>query len=169
MNARGDAAARGENAPSLFRNPPESRVRALLADCGLPLSDLAPERLEHFFGCGDARTPEGVVGLEIYGAFALLRSLAVAASRRGNGCGKALVAEAERHARSRGVKAIYLLTTTAERFFERLGYRRAERANAPEAIRRTREFSELCPASSAFMVKELAGSSGERPTPAGPG
>ena len=49
----------------------------------------------------------------------------------------------------------YLLTNTAERFFERLGYRRTDRENAPEAIRRTQEFSGLCPSSSALMVKAL--------------
>jgi len=151
---------------NLFRNPPEARVKALLAESQLPASDLSSGHLEHFFGCGDARLPEGVVGLEIYGAVALLRSLAVAASRRGQGCGRALVAEAERHARSRGVRAIYLLTTTAERFFARLGYRPIDRTDAPEAIRRTQEFSSLCPSSSAFMVKELVASPGERPRPA---
>jgi len=148
---------------NLFRNPPEAQVRALLADSQLPASDLSPGHLEHFFGCGDARSPEGVVGLEIYGAVALLRSLAVAASHRGRGCGQALVAEAERHARSQGVSEIYLLTTTAERFFARLGYRPIDRADAPEAIRRTQEFSNLCPSSSAFMVKELVASPDERP------
>jgi len=149
---------------NIFRNPPESRVKALLADSGLPVSDLSPGHLEHFFGCGDARAPAGVVGLEIYGTVALLRSLAVAADRRGTGCGKALVAEAERHARSRGVRELYLLTTTAERFFERLGYRRTGRENAPEAIRGTQEFSGLCPSSSAFLVKELPGDPGAPPT-----
>ena len=74
------------------------------------------------------------------------------------------MAEAERHARSRGVRELYLLTTTAERFFERLGYRRTGRENAPEAIRGTQEFSGLCPSSSAFLVKELPGDPGAPPT-----
>jgi hypothetical protein len=37
----------------------------------------------------------------------------------------------------------------------RLGYVRAARENAPEAIRRKHEFAELCPSSSASMVKDL--------------
>jgi len=40
--------------------------------------------------------------------------------------------------------------------FDRLGYRRRARENAPDAIRRTKEFSDLCPSSSAFMVKVLS-------------
>jgi len=65
------------------------------------------------------------------------------------------VAQAERFAQSRGVREIYLLTTTAQRFFERLGYARVPREAAPVAIQRTQEFSTLCPSGSAFMVKRL--------------
>jgi hypothetical protein len=34
-------------------------------------------------------------------------------------------------------------------------YASAERANAPAEIRGTREFADICPTSSAFMVKRL--------------
>lgn len=151
---------------NIFRNPAEPQVKTLLTECQLPTADLSPKSFEHFFGCGTADAPKGVVGLEIYGTTALLRSLAVATQCRGAGCGKALVAEAERYAQSKGVKELYLLTTTAERFFERLGYRRSIRETAPEAIRQTKEFSGLCPSSSAFMVKLLPANRGVQPTPA---
>jgi N-acetylglutamate synthase-like GNAT family acetyltransferase len=141
---------------NIYRHPPEMKVKELLAKCSLPTSDITSSYLEDFFGCGPERAPEGVVGLELYGAVGLLRSLAVSERCRGLGYGKALVAQAERHAQAKGAKELYLLTTTAERFFERLGYTRAPREAAPEAIRQTREFSGLCPASSAFMKKELA-------------
>jgi amino-acid N-acetyltransferase len=140
---------------NIYRNPPELQVEQLLGACELPASDLSPEHLEHFFACGAAGAPKGVVGVEIYAQVALLRSLAVAPECRGAGCGKALVAEAESYARSRGVAQLYLLTTTAERFFERLGYAHAARESAPEEIRRTQEFSGLCPSSAAFMLKRL--------------
>lgn len=140
---------------NIFRNPPLQQVKSLLAETGLPASDLLPENLEHFFGCGAEQALKGVIGLEIFGRVALLRSLAVAPDCRGTGCGKALVAEAERYARSKGVTELYLLTTTAERFFERLGYRSAVREDAPEAIRQTKEFSGLCPSNSTFMAKML--------------
>ncbi len=145
---------------NIYRNPSAPQVGQLLAACDLPASDLSPEYLEHFFACGDAAgVPQGVVGVEIYGEVALLRSLAVAADCRGMGCGKALVAQAESHARLHGVTRVYLLTTTAERFFERLGYAPAARESAPEEIRRTREFSALCPSSAAFMLKALRAAS----------
>ena len=82
-------------------------------------------------------------------------AVAAAAECRGAGCGKALVAPAESPARAAGVVELSLLPTTAERFFERLGYVRAAREDAPEAIRRTREFASLCPSTAAFMVKRL--------------
>src|SRR6266481_4035664 len=95
--------------------------------------------------------------MEIYGDVALLRSLAVAAPRRQIGLGTALVEHAEQEALRQGVSTVYLLTTTAESLFLRLDYARVPREQAPSAIRATREFSDMCPASAAFMMKQLAG------------
>jgi amino-acid N-acetyltransferase len=95
------------------------------------------------------------VGLELFGTVALLRSLAVVSSRRRAGLGSKLVAHAEEYARNKGIKTLYLLTNTAESFFKHRGYQSTARDDAPVAIRQTREFSELCPVSSAFMVKHL--------------
>jgi len=134
--------------------PSAEPVRQLLLEADLTTADL-PETLEDFFGCGDRNRPGGVVGLELHRPYALLRSLAVSSQARGRGCGKALVAAAEEHARGKAVESIYLLTETAETFFRRLGYRTVERSTAPASIRQTREFSELCPDSAAFMVKNL--------------
>jgi amino-acid N-acetyltransferase len=159
---------------NVFPRPPASAVTRLLAEGGLPFSDLTTAHLEHFFGCGSASALDGIVGLELYDSVALLRSLAVRSECRGRGCGAALVAQAEIHAHSLGARDIYLLTTTAERFFERLGYARVPREAAPPAIQQTQEFSTSCPASSALMVKRLpahltaerdARKSGARPSP----
>jgi len=145
-----------ESAMHIFANPPEGQTKALLTACNLPIEDLDAGRIEHFLGCGDAQRPLGVVGVEIYAPVALLRSLAVAESARGSGCGKRLIAEAEAYAARRGVEEIYLLTNTAARLFESLGYAVASRESAPAAIRATREFSSLCPDSATFMVKRIA-------------
>lgn len=130
-------------------------MRRLLAAAQLPDSDLQLHHLDHFFGCGTPDAPQGVGGIEIHGHDALLRSLTVDDSARGRGCGKALVAALERHAREQGVRHIYLLTTTAARFFEGLGYRVIARDDAPARIRATREFSDLCPSSAVFMARDL--------------
>lgn len=141
-------------APRIFPRPAREAVRGLLAQADLPVADLAGKDMESFFGCGPDDAPRGVVGIECHGEDALLRSLAVDPQTRGRGCATALVARAERHARERGVRRIYLLTTAAADFFARLGYKRIERGDAPESIRATSEFSSLCPVSSVLMMKE---------------
>jgi amino-acid N-acetyltransferase len=140
---------------TVFQSPDLAQVRQLVREAGLPTEDLADTDLSHFLGFGSREKPSGVVGLELFGEDALLRSLVVDPSERGTGGGRLLVAAAEEHARSLGVRSVYLLTTTAERFFERLGFRRVDRDSAPAAIRATREFANLCPASAAFMIKRL--------------
>lgn len=135
--------------------PPRATAVALLEIEGLPVSDLTDAHLEHFFFVGSDGAPAGLVGLEFYGNDALLRSLAVTRSERNCGLARALVEHAEGYAASRAIRAIYLLTTTADRYFERLGYRRLDRTGAPVAIRSSPEFASLCPASSVFMGKVL--------------
>jgi amino-acid N-acetyltransferase len=135
--------------------PSKSAVIGLLQAAALPASDLTEAHMANFFYCGPATAPAGIVGLEFCGTDALLRSLAVAPERRGSGLGAALVDRAESHARQHGACSVFLLTTTAETFFLRRGYTNAARESAPPGIRATREFSDLCPASSAFMVKQL--------------
>ena len=139
----------------IFIQPSETGLKRLLNESQLISLDLTPEHLRHFFGLGTIEELEGVVGLELFGTVALLRSLAVVSSRRKAGLGSKLVAHAEEYARNKGIKTLYLLTNTAESFFKHRGYQSTARDDAPAAIRQTREFSELCPVSSAFMVKHL--------------
>src|SRR4051812_14865939 len=103
--------------------PRLSAVIALLAREHLPTTDLTEQHCEHFFLFGPPAAPTGLVGLELSGAVGLLRSLAVQQGNRGAGHGTALVRYAEDHARAYGVRDLFLLTTTAEAFFARLGYR----------------------------------------------
>jgi amino-acid N-acetyltransferase len=139
----------------IYGRPSRPIAVQMLLNASLPVDDLMDRHMEHFFFAGSATKPAGIVGLELCGPDALLRSLVVDPAIRSRGLGRALVATAETHARTRGVRSIYLLTTTAEPFFQHLGYVSADRAGAPREIRATREFAFICPASSAFMVKHL--------------
>ena len=142
--------------PPLIRAcPPKAIALAMLEAAQLPIEDLRESSFEHFFYAGSDGAPTGLVGLEISGADALLRSLVVDPQMRGVGLGQALVAQVEAHAKTQGINVMYLLTNTAEPFFERLGYVRADRSLAPLLIQQTREYSSLCPASAAFMLKKL--------------
>lgn len=105
-----------------------------------------------------ARADEAVVGgvaLELYGEEALLRSLVVAPSERGQGLGERLTAAALDLARARGARRVWLLTTTAERFFPRFGFRVVERADLPSALGASAELRGACPASAVAMELEL--------------
>src|ERR1700722_4512522 len=103
--------------------PTRSTAVALLQAQGLPVADITEAHLEHFFFIGSDGSPMGLVGLEIFGTDALLRSLVVAENARCKGWGSTLIDHAEQYAASRGVLSIYLLTTTAETYFKRRGYR----------------------------------------------
>jgi amino-acid N-acetyltransferase len=147
-----------------FFRPTARAVGRLLTTVDLPTEDL-PGGLEHFLGIGDPENPDGVVGLEIFGDVALLRSLVVARRARGRGLGKRLVAAAEERARQQAVHKVFLLTDTADAFFAALGYEPCDRELAPAPVRGTRQFSALCPASATLMVKELFPRSASRTKP----
>ena len=67
----------------------------------------------------------------------------------------ALCDAVERRAASLGARRLYLLTETAEEFFQRRGYRLAERTSAPKGIASSREFAAVCPTSAQLMLREL--------------
>jgi len=140
---------------NIFDNPPKDRAIELLKECDLPYCDLSELHFRHFLGCGDVERPSGIVGLQVEGKEALLRSLAVTAEMRGSGCGKALVTEIEKQAKLNGIEKLYLLTNTAELYFNRIGYLNINRSSVPEWLRKTQEFSSLCPDDAAVLCKQI--------------
>jgi len=130
-------------------------VRRLLDASQLPSRDVEASMLTHFLVARRGAELIGVVGLEPLGDAGLLRSASVVAAERGRGLGAALTRALERHAQALGVRRLYLLTTTAEGFFTRLGYRTVARDEAPEAVRGTTEYRELCASTSVCMTREL--------------
>ena len=136
---------------------PEEReaIESLLASNDLPTADL-PDDLG-WLRCRDVDGERVAVGgLEPCGDHALLRSVVVEPSVRGEGHGRALctalLAEAERE----GFESVHLLTTTASGFFADLGFETVPRESAPEAVRNTTEFSDLCPDAATCMRYDLA-------------
>ncbi len=132
----------------------EPAVSALLASCGLPHVDVAPH-LRHFTIARDGSRVVGVIGLEVHGADGLLRSLAVAPDRRGQGVARRLYATLIRDARRLGITRLFLLTTSAQGFFEMLGFRAVKREAVPDAIRATGEFRQLCPETAECMMRSM--------------
>lgn len=134
----------------------DTEAEALLLAAGLPASDLAGKASLRLLGARKDGQLLGLVGVESCGTEGLLRSLAVTPTARGAGLGLRLVSSAEAWAAARGMTTLYLLTTTADELFSRLGYKTIAREQAPASIAATAEFRELCPASAVFMRKVLS-------------
>lgn len=130
------------------------RIESLLDSNNLPSDDVrtAPAR---FFIAESDRDFVGGGGVEIHGSDGLLRSVVVDESARGDGLGSTLCDALEERASEVGVDTLYLLTTTAEGFFRRLGYEAIDRETAPQGIRGTTEFRDLCSSAATCMRKEL--------------
>jgi N-acetylglutamate synthase-like GNAT family acetyltransferase len=126
---------------------------ALVRSAGLP-EDLEPH-FRNFVVADRDGVVIGAAGLEIHGNRALLRSLVVAPSSRTVGIGSSLTRAVIEEARQGSIREVFLLTLDAARLFERLGFRHVERAEAPAEIRKTREFSELCPSTARLMKLTL--------------
>jgi len=130
-------------------------ARTILEANGLPLDGLEDQFGPAYVVAEAAGRMVGLAGMEVYGYDGLLRSVAVDQSRRGTGLGIALVEDRLAWARNGGIRAVWLLTTTAEVFFTRFGFVNADRASAPADMRGSPEFTTACPGSSACMRLEL--------------
>jgi amino-acid N-acetyltransferase len=129
-------------------------VVRLLEVADLPTAGL-DRSLPDFLVAEESGRVVGVVGLEVYGDCALMRSAAVDAGRRGSGLGIDLVESLLRRATMRGVREIYLLTTTAEHFFPRFGFLTIPRGEVAPAVRASEEFRGACPDTAIAMRKVL--------------
>lgn len=129
-------------------------VARLLEASALPTAGVA-EALDGFVVAELGDRLVGVAGLETHGPDGVLRSVAVDPAARGTGLGGRLTARVVEGAREAGLRRLYLLTTTAEGYFPRHGFRRIDRADVSEAVRGSVEFREACPATAVAMVKDL--------------
>lgn len=137
-------------------NPEElSTVQNILEGCGLPSQDLSKDHMPHFLLVTSGFEQVGTIGLEMYNGYGLLRSLAVRSKHRGLGLGTVLVRKIESYAKKMGIDAMYLLTTTADRFFQDLGYKELPKKEVPDLVLQSDEFAEICPSSAVAMTKEL--------------
>lgn len=130
------------------------RIERLLSLSSLPL-DGVREVLSGFSIAEENGKLLGVVAVENCGENGLLRSAAVEPSARNRGIGRRLVKGAIENARSNRMKSLYLLTTTAEKYFPLFGFEIVARDSVPDSIRRTVEFREACPASATVMKLDL--------------
>jgi amino-acid N-acetyltransferase len=140
-----------------FATPADlNAVRALLERCGLPTADLEANHLGQFLVCRIGGELAGVAGLAVLGSLGLFRSLAVAPEFRGRRLGHALWTRLRDEAPRRGIRQLYLLTTTADGLFSGWGFRRVGRDVVPDAVQATAEYSALCPRTATVMMMDLS-------------
>lgn len=128
-------------------------VERLLLASDLPL-DGVRESLVDFVVAEASDEVIGVAGLELCRDEALLRSVAVAPEWRSRGIGRALVTRVISDAEARGIRALYLLTTTAEHYFPSFGFHPVGRDEVPAGVCETVEFRGACPESATVMCRE---------------
>jgi UDP-N-acetylmuramate: L-alanyl-gamma-D-glutamyl-meso-diaminopimelate ligase len=135
-------------------------VQALLARTSL----FYPEAPAHLGDMLVMRDPAGAivgcVALELYEDAGLLRSLATAPDRRGEGLGWMLADAALGRARARGCRRVYLMTENASDFFaEKFGFRAVQPSLVDAAVAESSQFRAATP-SSVAMVLDLPVDSG---------
>lgn len=126
----------------------------LLKSNNLPAEDL-PKELDEFYTAMDGQRIVGLIGMERYSHYGLLRSMVVHPEYRNKQIAKKLVQLLEQKAASSGIITMYLLTETAEKYFSRNNYQLITRKEVPEPLFRSSEFSHVCPVSATVMKKEL--------------
>lgn len=129
--------------------------RSLLKSSGLPADDLDFRR-DLLVGYYEGDELVGTGALEVYGDYALLRSLSVKMGIRGKAVGSTITEYLLAEATQRKLKGIYLLTETAHGFFLKKGFVDVARDAVPDEVKRSEEFSKLCPQSAAVMALELS-------------
>ena len=129
-------------------------IERLLSDLQLPVVGVE-EWISEFWVAESGRKIVGVAGIELYGEGALLRSVAVDPAWRSGGLGRTLVDRALDAARDSGARVVFLLTTTAEKYFPRLGFVGTSRDQVPAGVQGSIEFREACPASAVVMRRAL--------------
>lgn len=133
---------------------PEHRkeIVGLLQSQNLPVEDL-PLPLIDFYTAIKGEQVVGVIGMERYGRYGLLRSMVVHPDYRNQNIAGTLVRVLEQAAVASGIKEIYLLTETAANYFAKKGFNTINRNEVPAAIKASSEFSHVCPVSALVMVK----------------
>lgn len=127
----------------------------ILTEASLPVSDIDPDS-STFYGAIFNNKVVGCIGFQELGETALLRSLAVKDSFQKQGLGKELTNKVIKEAGKRAKASIYLLTTDAELFFVRMGFQKIIKASAPDILKKTKQYSEICSDPAVVMKIDLA-------------
>jgi GNAT superfamily N-acetyltransferase len=80
-----------------------------------------------------------------------VRIIAVLPEYRSRGLGRRIVRQLIDRLASRGLREFYLLTTTAEKYFRKRGFKKVDRDAVHPQLLASREFQDACPKSAVCM------------------
>lgn len=129
-------------------------LKNLLSQNDLPNQDVEDNNVA-IFALKDGANLIGIIGLEKYGNIALLRSMVTDEKYRGQGYGKILFEEIIKYSKNNCVSELFLLTCSADKYFEKLGFAYIKREKLPREIKQTKQFTQLCPCSAICMALKI--------------
>lgn len=125
-------------------------IKALLVASGLPTAGV-DDHWKTFLVAKDGDALVGCGGAEAYQFAALIRSVAVTPEYRKQSIGRKLVRQLLDRLASRGLREFYLLTTDAEAYFRKRGFKPIDRDEVHPQLLSSREFQDACPSSAICM------------------
>jgi amino-acid N-acetyltransferase len=125
-------------------------IKALLTASSLPTQGV-DDHWRTFVIARDGGRIVACGGAEAYQFAALIRSIAVEPKYRSQGLGRRIVRQLLDRLASRGLREFYLLTTDAEEYFRKRGFKTIDRDEVHPQLLSSREFHDACPASATCM------------------
>jgi amino-acid N-acetyltransferase len=125
-------------------------IKVVLVANDLP-TDGVDEHWKTFLLARDGEKVVACGGAEAYQVAALIRSIAVMPEYRSHGIGRKIVRQLLDRLASRGLREFYLLTTTAEEYFRKRGFKTIDRDEVHPQLLSSREFQGACPDSAVCM------------------
>lgn len=125
-------------------------IKEMLAASGLPTAGV-DDHWKTFLVAWDGRKRVACGGAETYQFVALIRSIAVVPEYRSQGLGRKLVRHLLDRLAAHGLREFYLLTTTAEEYFKKRGFKTIERDEVHPQVLASQEFQDACPSTATCM------------------
>lgn len=125
-------------------------IQELLVANGLPTAGV-DEHWKTFIVARDGEKIVACGGAEAYQVVALIRSVAVHSDYRSHGIGRRIVRQLLDRLASRGLREFYLLTTTAEGYFRKRGFKPIDRDEVHPQLLSSRELQDACPSTAVCM------------------
>ncbi len=131
-------------------------IQELLLESALPVAGVE-DHWKTFLVARDGDAMVGCGGAEAYQFAALIRSIAVRPEYRSHGIGRRLVRQLLDRLASRGLREFYLLTTTAEDYFKKRGFKTIDRDEVHPQLLSSHEFQDACPSTATCMRLVMLG------------